>query len=67
MARCLQQHKYAARPQERNTGRPTGEPDGGAAAQPVEKEPAVERGERIDPGKTIGRGGNETGARPRRQ
>jgi hypothetical protein len=31
---------------------------------PVEEEPAVERGERIDTGKTIARGGKETGHVP---
>ena len=31
---------------------------------PVEKDPAVERGERIDTGKTIARGGKTTGTVP---
>ena len=31
---------------------------------PVEEQPAVERGERIDAGKTIARGGRETGRVP---
>jgi hypothetical protein len=31
---------------------------------PIEEEPAVERGERIDTGKTIARGGKETGHVP---
>jgi hypothetical protein len=43
----------AARPDEPRTENP-----------PVEEEPAVERGERIDTGKTIARGGKETGHVP---
>jgi hypothetical protein len=31
---------------------------------PVEEEPAVDRGERLDAGKTIARGGHETGRVP---
>jgi hypothetical protein len=31
---------------------------------PVEEQPAVDRGERIDAGKTIARGGHETGRVP---
>ena len=34
------------------------------ADHPVEEDPAVERGERIDAGKTIARGGRETGRVP---
>jgi hypothetical protein len=34
------------------------------ADHPVEEDPAVERGERIDTGKTIARGGKETGHVP---
>jgi hypothetical protein len=42
-----------ARPDEQRTENP-----------PIEEEPAVERGERIDTGKTIARGGKETGHVP---
>jgi hypothetical protein len=45
----------------RQLGRPA---DGKAADHPVEEDPAVERGERIDTGKTIARGGKESGHVP---
>jgi hypothetical protein len=38
--------------------------DKGQTDHPVEKDPAVERGERIDTGKTIHRGGKSTGHVP---
>jgi len=37
---------------------------GGKADHPVEQDPAVERGERLDTGKTIARGGKEKGSVP---
>jgi hypothetical protein len=39
-------------------------PEGPTADHAVEEQPAVERGERIDTGKTIARGGKTTGPVP---
>jgi hypothetical protein len=48
----------------RRPGPPPDPPDRGPAGEQVEEEPAVERGERIDTGKTIARGGKTTGHVP---
>jgi hypothetical protein len=45
-------------------GQPSAPRDGGTADHSVEEDPAVERGERIDTGKTIARGGKEAGRVP---
>jgi hypothetical protein len=47
------------------SGKPAADPRRtGGTNHPVEKDPAVERGERIHTGKTIARGGKETGHVP---
>jgi len=49
---------------EKKRPRPDAPREGDTTDHPTEEEPAVERGERIDTGKTIARGGKETGHVP---
>jgi hypothetical protein len=59
-----ERHQRKNNRQPQQPGQPADPHGTGTADRPVEEDPAVERGERIDTGKTIARGGKETGHVP---
>jgi hypothetical protein len=56
--------KREKRRQAQRSTPPSGPPEKATGDHPLEEHPAVERGERIDTGKTIARGGKATGHVP---